>query len=782
MPDLPIKIFITIQSEVEGISPRTIRVRGTASYSLKNNLGEWVPMGATDSLSLTAAGPDGGIINGTVAWGEEEGEWLGSLTIKIEGSHIITASASQSWEDDFGVHIKHEKATLEFTPPDFELPDYKYRTFLRLEPRCRVSDNDFSRGLEARLADPLWLMARQWQLGEFQAEDAGSPVEVQLTYSTQAVTTVQLGTEVPQYLQDTPLEMMVEQEWLKLDWRRRVQIGQRFERLIKELDPGSIDKYRETYPLQPTADERAQMDKATVRFIDFMAGRVIDGQKLLDERPIKRLENINISAEQIAEAEQQLNAWCDALNIHHQPSHPAAWRTEPLDYRFELNPSQENRLIPRQATRALGPVNSFMLGIFKRFWEALHALLGLVSQKSPLVAPSYRNGELDWYTFDTNGPLKGFWLQPDTITLCPTRVSIGGTSYRWWTFEDAGIDFGSMDVSKTDLSKLALMEFVLAYGDDWFSVPLPVEMGNLVTIDEFKVINVFGEAEVHNAGTHPDATQTALNPASRLDDDPMRRWQIFALSPSESGRPAGDAPGFGNLLFIPPMTGIREESPPLEEVLFLRDEGANMVWGGESTVCNGLGEPVEGSGAHREKAERDRRAMIAQLEQELLLLFAKLFNAKSEFERQMLRAEYEAVEEQLAWLRGEQQATVSGVPRYRLASTVPEQWIPFMPAKPVGSAKGVIRLCRAQMLRNRDDEMPVTIEALSRLLELTNETDEEQRLWYLEEATVPRSGLRYQLTVHRARDTEGNTRVWIGRKVLAGRGEGSSGLRFDVLI
>ena len=31
-------------------------------------------------------------------------------------------------------------------------------------------------GLQAPLADPLWMLARQWQVGEFRAEDAGSPV------------------------------------------------------------------------------------------------------------------------------------------------------------------------------------------------------------------------------------------------------------------------------------------------------------------------------------------------------------------------------------------------------------------------------------------------------------------------------------------------------------------------------------------------------------------------------------------------------------------------------
>ena len=33
-------------------------------------------------------------------------------------------------------------------------------------------------GLAARLADPLWLLARQWQLGEFRGDDAGSATSV----------------------------------------------------------------------------------------------------------------------------------------------------------------------------------------------------------------------------------------------------------------------------------------------------------------------------------------------------------------------------------------------------------------------------------------------------------------------------------------------------------------------------------------------------------------------------------------------------------------------------
>ena len=46
-------------------------------------------------------------------------------------------------------------------------------SWVRLEPGARSDDE--SVGLEARIHDPLWLLGRQWQLGEFHGSDGGSP-------------------------------------------------------------------------------------------------------------------------------------------------------------------------------------------------------------------------------------------------------------------------------------------------------------------------------------------------------------------------------------------------------------------------------------------------------------------------------------------------------------------------------------------------------------------------------------------------------------------------------
>ena len=43
----------------------------------------------------------------------------------------------------------------------------------RIEPSPRASQVEPQ--LRAAIRDPLWLLARQWQMGEFAGEDAGSP-------------------------------------------------------------------------------------------------------------------------------------------------------------------------------------------------------------------------------------------------------------------------------------------------------------------------------------------------------------------------------------------------------------------------------------------------------------------------------------------------------------------------------------------------------------------------------------------------------------------------------
>ena len=57
--------------------------------------------------------------------------------------------------------------------------------FNRLEARPRTLD--FTRSLRAEVRDPLWMLTRQWQFGEFEGEDAASAVTSRIAYQHETI-------------------------------------------------------------------------------------------------------------------------------------------------------------------------------------------------------------------------------------------------------------------------------------------------------------------------------------------------------------------------------------------------------------------------------------------------------------------------------------------------------------------------------------------------------------------------------------------------------------------
>ena len=47
---------------------------------------------------------------------------------------------------------------------------------------------------------------------------------------------------------------------------------------------------------------------------------------------------------------------------------------------------------------------------------------------------------------------------------------------RWWNFEDSVTDFGQLDAEHVDLPKRLVMGFALVCGNDWFIVPVLVNI------------------------------------------------------------------------------------------------------------------------------------------------------------------------------------------------------------------------------------------------------------------------------------------------------------------
>src|SRR3954454_12753015 len=123
----------------------------------------------------------------------------------------------------------------------------------RLETRS--NERDLQRGFAAPVHDPVWFLARQWQMGEHQGENASTPVLVELD----AIHTPIGPSPLAPGLDPTtmPAEAIVEAE--RDDWwtiGRRVRIGA-IAAARANLDPAALDPALLVTPPPPPFSELA---------------------------------------------------------------------------------------------------------------------------------------------------------------------------------------------------------------------------------------------------------------------------------------------------------------------------------------------------------------------------------------------------------------------------------------------------------------------------------------------------------------------------------------------
>lgn len=579
--------------------------------------------------------------------------------------------------------------------------------YFRLEPRPR--EKELTEGVEMRTADPLWMLGRQWQFGEFQGENAGSPVTVEIEYDLDAIDHYRLGDNVDfKPSRNLPLEAIVENiEFdLKANWYERVKVGQQFERILMNvgLNKEKIEKIREAVALvKPEVEAFKILDGKTQKFIRRMHKRVTDGLLVLEKLEENEEEIAGIL---IGDAGAKLKKWYEQL--YFSTSGEKAWQNDRLQHQFSVSNS--------------GSRDS------KYFTSA--------------DAPDYQSGHLDWYSFDkievntaTEGwsnmttdarrrktfPPENPKSKTEDFTIVPAPVTFGGMpKKRLFEMEDGNIYFGNLTPGVSDLSQLMLIEFALVYSNDWFVVPLDVPLGSFCWVHQLKVKDVFGVETIIGF----DEDKKAVG---HLNQNEEKVFDLFKVRPTCELSTRAEADLYRkreHFLVVPPVVPHKQESQPLEELWILRDEYANMVWAKEETVQNGMGMAQRGAEVYRARIPIE--------------------------EGQQAELNYE------------------GQGLYRLATTVPPEWIPFIP----NWENNVQVLKKGVMLLNEDDNDPKAIPSISYLAEEI----ENLRLEH-----IPRAGLKLQLTKQRVRWIDGQTYTWLGRKVNTGKGQGSSGLRFDYL-
>src|SRR5688572_32391535 len=66
--------------------------------------------------------------------------------------------------------------------------------------------------LAARIKDPLWFLARQWQTGEFEAENGGTPAVLSITSRELAIDTIDRAGTLEATSAGMPLDFAIERE------------------------------------------------------------------------------------------------------------------------------------------------------------------------------------------------------------------------------------------------------------------------------------------------------------------------------------------------------------------------------------------------------------------------------------------------------------------------------------------------------------------------------------------------------------------------------------------
>ncbi|MFD4319139.1 hypothetical protein [Streptomyces sp. NPDC058548] len=559
-----------------------------------------------------------------------------------------------------------------------------FNQYHRLEPVVRPSGTggQLDESLAARVADPLFMLARQWQLAEFAGEDGGSPVWCEIATESTPLGAFRPsggGAEIP-LPKGVPLEFLAEaggapgENAKALPLRASARAGRRFldtlrtqslsDTVLEQIDAAVLAKAPLPRPPAQPEEDPLRRDPGGRALRAVLAGRVPDGVALaghLDDgwRPP------GLSGAQQTAFDKAAELWLEWFADRYGAPVPSSWARERLEHRFAVTAEPGGRTVTLTAPEFTGGAA-----------DAYH--FDLDAGTTPLPAP-------------TGGTAKG---------VLPTRVTYPGMpADRWWEFEDARVNLPAVGAGVPDLARLLVVEFANIYGNDHWMIPLELATSALHRISGLTVVDTFEDTTVVGPAEH-DA------------------WSVFRLTNAQDGKPGPP------LLPLLPTASARLEGTAVEEVLFARDEMANLGFAIERVVQSATGRP-------RVRADEP-----------------------SDADPQLPPTDPAAL-------------------AYRLLTPVPAHWIPLVPV-PLEAGSAAVCLRRGQIPRFAADGTRLPqVKAAGRILE-----PEVKRVSFRDEE-IPRSGVTVTRVPVVARGEDGRVFQWVGRRVRAGRGEASSALAFD---
>ncbi|MDD9207082.1 hypothetical protein PU560_11500 [Georgenia sp. 10Sc9-8] len=361
----------------------------------------------------------------------------------------------------------------------------RYASWTRIEPDHRATDP--RPGARAPVADPFWLLGRQWWIGELDGFDGGAPVasEVELTTTAvgdapdarHTVLSAELAAPVPEPDERGPG-----------DWRTAHRLGRSaaahlhvtVQRLRQQVDSGATEP-EELRRVQEAADRLAEdfpLDVPGVLAHRIPTDQRVDGVELLAA--------CRTGDRRVAELADHLTAWAD-----------------------------------RHAHVRLG-ADTFTV-------ENGRHTVALPAGRGELRSEDSRGPDLHWSELTAR---PGDLSVTGTQDPVPVRLTFeGAPPVRWWGVEDPEVDVVAAPAGPSDLGRLLMSAMLQEQGGVCWALPVDVPAGSLLRVVGVTLRDGFGNTRSSAPLEDGDLRGWKLGHHSELDPDPATDWMLMLNEP-----------------------------------------------------------------------------------------------------------------------------------------------------------------------------------------------------------------------------------------------------------
>lgn len=335
-----------------------------------------------------------------------------------------------------------------------------------VEPRIRK--DDLTQALSMKVYDPLWLLSRQWQMGEFRGNNAGTAVSVKCSITQEDCST-------------DPIEPATEQVNSAIDLLVRVESAMHYiDMQGSAITPEQIKSLRQKYPIDwegsdkhilkgCDATEKAEneLNAQRISFANTFRNKAFDGYKLYLDMKSKNSSKVYTN-------------WFEKQYIPTSDNN-SHWQEQALNYSLEV----------RTGSR-----------LFK--------------------GDRYQGGRLSWYTVDDAGREGSANTLSETIASLPSPAQYAGApNKRLWQFEDHRVFMGNSTEQQSKANEM-FMKFATLFSNDWMLIPLKTAIGKYITVNNIEVKDTFGKLYTIGNNKRAGANDTLGNL--------QECWQIFTNS------------------------------------------------------------------------------------------------------------------------------------------------------------------------------------------------------------------------------------------------------------